>query len=59
MTREEIIQNLKEMLQMSQDLASLNEPALQGDIQIVLAIIVDKLRSLDPTGTYPHQVEYE
>jgi len=59
MTREEIIQNLKEMLQTSQELASLNEPALQGDIQIVLSIIVDKLRSLDPTGVYPHQVEYE
>jgi hypothetical protein len=59
MNSDEIIERLKKLLASTQELASLRDPALEGDIQIVLAILVDKLRYIDPTGTYPHQGEYE
>lgn len=59
MTSDEIIERLKKMLTSAQELAALRDPALEGDIQVVLAILVDKLRYIDPTGTYPHQSEYE
>jgi len=59
MNSEEIVERLKQMLATAQELVSLRDPALEGDIQIVLAILVDKLRYIDPTGTYPHQSEYE
>jgi hypothetical protein len=59
MTSDEVIKRLQEMLAYAQELAGLREPALEGDIQIVLAILVDKLRHLDPIGHYPHQMEYE
>lgn len=59
MTREEIILRLQEMLQMAQELATLREPALEGDIQIILAVLADKLRYLDPLGIYPQQVDFE
>lgn len=53
------VEHLKRMLATAQQLAGEHHPALEGDIQIVLAILVDKLRRLDPAGSYPHQVEYE
>jgi hypothetical protein len=59
MTREEIILRLQEMLQMAQELATLREPALEGDIQIILAVLADKLRYLDPLGINPQQVDFE
>lgn len=59
MTNTEIVEHLQAMLVTVQELASLREPSLEGDIQIILAILVDKLRNLDPQGKYPHQVEYE
>ncbi|MFQ5610558.1 MAG: hypothetical protein ACE5H9_00325 [Anaerolineae bacterium] len=59
MTSGEIIERLKELLAAVQELAALRDPALEGDIQILLAVLVDKLRYLDPAGDYPHQVEYE
>ena len=59
MTQAEIIKRLQEMLASSQELATQREPALEGDIQIILSILVDKLRYLDPTNEYAHQVEYE
>jgi hypothetical protein len=58
-TPDEIIERLKAMLAQAQELAAQRHPALEGDIQIVLAILTDKLRHLDPTGSYPHPVEYE
>jgi hypothetical protein len=59
MTSDQIINRLQEMLRMAQELASLHEPALEGDIQIIIATIADKLRYLDPAGNYPQQVDYE
>jgi hypothetical protein len=59
MTRDEIILRLQEMLRMAQELATLREPALEGDIQIILAVLADKLRYLDPLGIYPQQVDFE
>ncbi len=59
MTNDEIIELLQEMLRMAQELANLREPALEGDIQIIIATIADKLRYLDPAGIYPQQVDYE
>ena len=59
MTPDEIVERLKSMLAQTQELALQRHPALEGDIQIVLAILTDKLRHLDPTGTYPPPVEYE
>jgi hypothetical protein len=59
MTPDEIVERLRAMLAQAQELALERHPALEGDIQIVLAILTDKLRSLDPTGSYPHLVEYE
>lgn len=59
MTNAEIVEHLQAMLVTVQELASLKEPSLEGDIQIILAILVDKLRNLDPQGYYPHQVDYE
>lgn len=59
MPYDDIIESLREMLTTAQELASLRDPSLEGDIQIVLAILTDKLRYLDPTGEYPHQVEFE
>ena len=59
MTSKEIIDSLKEIFTTSQELAALHNPALEGDIQIVLAIIADKLRNLDPSGNYSHQIDYE
>lgn len=59
MNSEEIVERLKQMLATAQELASLRDPALEGDIQIMLAILIDKLRYIDPTGVYPHQSEYE
>ena len=59
MTSTEIVERLKEMLNNAQELASLRDPSLEGDIQIIIAILVDKLRYLDPTGEYPRQVEFE
>lgn len=59
MTREEIILRLQKMLRMAQELATLREPALEGDIQIILAVLADKLRYLDPLGIYPQQVDFE
>ncbi|MBW8012077.1 MAG: hypothetical protein FVQ83_12700 [Chloroflexi bacterium] len=59
MTNAEIIKHLQEMLATAQGLASQRDPALEGDIQIILTILVDKLRYLDPTNEYAHQVEYE
>lgn len=53
------VEHLQSMLATAQQLAGERHPALEGDIQIVLAILVDKLRRLDPAGCYPHQVEYE
>lgn len=53
------VEQLQSMLATAQQLAGERHPALEGDIQIVLAILVDKLRRLDPAGSYPHQVEYE
>lgn len=59
MTPDEIVERLKAMLAQAQELAAQRQPALEGDIQIVLAILTDKLRHLDPTAIYPHPVEYE
>ena len=59
MTNDEIIKGLQDMLATAQKLASQRDPSLEGDIQIVLTILVDKLRYLDPTNEYAHQVEYE
>lgn len=59
MTNEEIVEHLQEMLETAQSLATQRDPALEGDIQIILTILVDKLRYLDPTNEYAHQVEYE
>jgi hypothetical protein len=59
MNSDEIIERLKKLLAYTQELASLRDPALEGDIQIMLAILVDKLRYIDPTGSYAHQSEYE
>lgn len=59
MTSDEVVERLKQMLAAAQELASLRDAALEGDIQIVLAILADKLRYLDPAGDYPHQVEFE
>lgn len=59
MKTDEIIVRLQEMLRMAQELANLHEPALEGDIQIIIATVADKLRYLDPTGNYPHQVDFE
>ncbi len=59
MTPDEILDRLKAMLVQAQELALQRHPALEGDVQIVIAILTDKLRNLDPTGSYPHPVEYE
>jgi hypothetical protein len=59
LTIDEILERLKMMLATAQELASLKDPALEGDIQILLAILADKLRYMDPTSSLPHQIEYE
>ena len=59
MTPDEIVERLKSMLAQTQELALPRHPALEGAIQIVLAILPDKLRHLDPAGSYPPPVEYE
>ncbi len=59
MKPEEVIARLKEMHVSAQELAKLRDPALEGDIQIILAILTDKLRHLSPEDYLQHQVEFE
>ncbi|MFQ6014586.1 MAG: hypothetical protein ACE5NP_03990 [Anaerolineae bacterium] len=59
MEHEEIVAKLKGMLEMAKELAALRDPALEGDIQIILAVLGDKLRYMDPEGSYKHLIEYE
>jgi hypothetical protein len=59
MTSEQLVESLRAMLREAQAIALAREPAMEGDIQIILALLTDKLRSLDPQGVYPHLVDYE
>ncbi|MBI4320621.1 MAG: hypothetical protein HY675_19190 [Chloroflexi bacterium] len=54
-----IVTKLYSMLEMAKELAEMREPALEGDIQIVLALVSDKLRYMDPLNYYEHVTQYE
>lgn len=55
----EKIEKLRAMLALGKELASTNDPALDGDIQAILSIITNKLRYLDPISITEHITEYE
>ncbi|MCC6187556.1 MAG: hypothetical protein IT318_00865 [Anaerolineales bacterium] len=59
MTADELVESLRAMLSEAQAIALAHEPSMEGDIQIILAILTDKLRCLDPQGVYPRLVNYE
>ena len=59
MEEREVIEKLKTIFNLSKELAEAKIPALQGDIEIILSIVGDKLRYMDPHNFYEHLVEYE
>lgn len=57
--REQIVAKLYSILDTTKELAEVGDPALEGDIQIVLALISDKLRYMDPLNYFEHVTQYE
>lgn len=59
MEHKEILDKLYAMLETAKQLAELRNPSLEGDIQIVLAVVSDKLRYMDPLNYIEHVTQYE
>ena len=59
MDYKEIIEKLKIIFNTSKELSEAKIPALEGDMAIILSIVGDKLRYIDPDNFYEHIVEYE
>lgn len=57
--RENIVAKLYSILDASKELAEMRNPALEGDIQILMALVSDKLRYMDPLNYYEHITKYE
>lgn len=54
--KEDILKKLEEMFKNAQELASLQDPQLEGDIQIIVGLLADKLRCLKPEVYYKHVI---
>jgi len=52
----DVFSKLEEMFKMATELASLRDPQLEGDIQIIVGLLADKLRYLKPEVYYKHLV---
>ena len=59
MEQKEIVDKLYAMLGLAKELAEVRDPGLEGDIQIVLALLSDKLRYMDPLNYLEHVTQYE
>jgi hypothetical protein len=59
MEHKEIIEKLKTIFSLSKELVEARIPALEGDVEIILSIVGDKLRYIVPEEFYEHIVKYE
>lgn len=53
------VSHLRTILEAAKELSKSPEPCLEGDVERVIAIVVNKLRLLDPENMIEFMVDFE
>lgn len=58
-SEQHVIAVLERMLEDSKELCQVDDPVLQGQMQMILGLLADILETKDPHHHFSHVVEYE